>query len=166
MLYTDDSQLYITVNPTSRGRTTHDLEECINDIQTFFLTNKVACNPSKTEVIHFSSKFSRLEPISSISIGSTEVTCSDEARNLGVFMDRHLTMSSHINKTCQAAYIALRKIGKIRNYLNRSSTERLVHAFITLQLDYCNSLLYQATFYRAPETTACPEFGSQTYSSG
>ena len=33
-------------------------------------------------------------------------------------------------------------IGRVRKYINKSSTERLVHAFITSKLDYCNSLLY------------------------
>ena len=31
---------------------------------------------------------------------------------------------------------------KIRNYLLDFATERVVHAFITSKLDYCNSLYY------------------------
>ena len=30
-------------------------------------------------------------------------------------------------------------------YLNRESTERLIHAFVISRLDYCNSLLYGIT---------------------
>ena len=33
------------------------------------------------------------------------------------------------------------KIGLIRRYLNRTTIEQLVHAFVTSRLDYCNSLL-------------------------
>jgi hypothetical protein len=57
-------------------------------------------------------------------------------------MDRHLSMPNHVNNTFQKAYLGLRSIGKIRKYLSSSSTERLVHAFITSKLDYCNSLMY------------------------
>ena len=32
---------------------------CISDINSFCITNKLTCNPSKTEVVHFSSRFSR-----------------------------------------------------------------------------------------------------------
>ena len=51
-------------------------------------------------------------------------------------------MTAHVNKLCQSASFALRAIGQIRKYLDRASTEKLVHAFVTSRLDYCNCLLY------------------------
>ena len=51
-------------------------------------------------------------------------------------------MSNHILKLCQCASFALHRIGRISNVLDRSNTERLVHAFVTSRLDYCNSLLF------------------------
>ena len=40
------------------------------------------------------------------------------------------------------SFFRLKNIGRVRKYLNQANTERLVHAFITSRLDYCNSLLY------------------------
>ena len=40
------------------------------------------------------------------------------------------------------ALISLRTLGQLRKYLDRSTTERLVHAFISSRLDSCNCLLY------------------------
>ena len=37
---------------------------------------------------------------------------------------------------------SVRNIGRIRKYLDQPSTERLVHAFVTSKLHYCNSVLY------------------------
>ena len=51
-------------------------------------------------------------------------------------------MTTHINSVCRSASLALRNIGRVRKYLSQSTTERLVHAFITSKLDYCNSLMY------------------------
>ena len=51
-------------------------------------------------------------------------------------------MSSHVRSICSLASLALRNIGRVRKYLDQTSTERLVHAFISSRLDYCNSLLY------------------------
>ena len=42
---------------------------------------------------------------------------------------------------CSKASFALRRISKVRRFLSRSSTEILVHAFISSILDNCNSLL-------------------------
>ena len=37
--------------------------------------------------------------------------------------------------------MGVRKVGHLRKFLNPLSSEKLVHAFITSHLDYCNSLL-------------------------
>ena len=69
-------------------------------------------------------------------------TIADSARNLGVKLDKHLTLNYYINDTCRAASFALHKIGTIRQFLNRKSTERLVHAHVMSRIDFCNSILY------------------------
>lgn len=48
MMYADDSQLYITFNPDHRHSAIINLEQSINDIQSFFLENRLRNNPSKT----------------------------------------------------------------------------------------------------------------------
>ena len=42
----------------------------------------------------------------------------------------------------KAAFYHIYNIRQIRKYLNKESTERMVHVFITNKLDYCNSLMY------------------------
>ena len=51
-------------------------------------------------------------------------------------------MHGHINMACRKASLALRRIGKIRPYLNKNVNEILVHAFVSSILDNCNSLLH------------------------
>lgn len=142
MLYADDSDLYIAVNPSCRHSAIENLEHCISDIQTFFIDNKLFCNPTKTEVVHFHSRFSNTIPFPGINISQHLVLISEKVCNLGVIFDEHLTMSSHVNDICRSASLSLRNIGRVRKYLDQNSTECLVHAFITSRLDYCNSLLY------------------------
>ena len=105
--------------------------------------NNLALNDSKTEAMHFSSRFSRTAATSQIKItvGDAQITPSAEARNLGVIFDEHMTMRSHIKKTCRTAMGSINKIGRIRNCLDKQSTLILTHAFVTSRLDSANSLL-------------------------
>ena len=60
----------------------------------------------------------------------------------------HLDMGTHITKICNSTFYYLYNIRHIRKYLSRESTEKLVHAFISSRLDYCNSLLYGIPDYQ------------------
>ena len=45
-------------------------------------------------------------------------------------------------ETCKAGFFYLHNICRIRKFLTQEITEKLIHAFVTSRLDYCNSLLY------------------------
>ena len=51
-------------------------------------------------------------------------------------------MSFHVNNIVKVAFYHLRNIAKIRKYINVTTAEVLVHAFINSKLDFCNSLLH------------------------
>ena len=48
-----------------------------------------------------------------------------KARDLGVIIDKNLSMKKHINAVCKSVYAGIRNIGKLRKYLDASTTERL-----------------------------------------
>ena len=92
--------------------------------------------------MYFTSKFIRMIWQPTIRIGNAVIHPSSQARNHGVIMDPSLSMTVHVNNVCKSAMSGIRKIGQIRHYLTQKSTARLVHAFVTSKLDYCNSLLF------------------------
>ena len=51
-------------------------------------------------------------------------------------------MEDHNKKICKSCHFHLTNIGKIRSYLDRESTEAIIHAFVTTKLHYCNAILY------------------------
>lgn len=59
--------------------------------------------------------------------------------NLGVRMDSYMMFDSHINHLCKNAFSQLWNFSKLRTSL--SLPEKLVHAFVSSRLDYCNGLL-------------------------
>ena len=50
--------------------------------------------------------------------------------------------TAHVSKLCKVINYNLYSVGKIRRFLDKRSTEKLIAGAITSRLDYCNSLLY------------------------
>ena len=103
--------------------------------------NMLKCNPEKTDFIYFSSKFKPCSRIPNLSVESHQIVPSDTILNLGVRFDKHFLFKDRISDICRSASLSLSRISKIRSYLYVTTAERLVHAFVTAKLDYCNSLL-------------------------
>ncbi len=60
---------------------------------------------------------------------------------MGVILDSKLSFENHISNVTKTAFFHLRNIAKLWNMLSVSDAEKLVHAFMTSRLDYCNALL-------------------------
>ncbi len=58
-------------------------------------------------------------------------------------LDSNLSFENHISNVTKTAFFHLRNISKLRNMLSVSDAEKLVHAFMTSRLDYCNALHLQ-----------------------
>ena len=86
--------------------------------------------------MHFSSHFSQAKLVPSIKIGDCSISLSNEVKDLGDTLDRHLTFKTHINNICRSALRSIHHIGKIRNLLSRCTKENLIHAFVSSKLDY------------------------------
>ena len=119
------------------------MEKCIADVRSWMMNDKLMLNDDKTEflVIGTSKQLSKVS-VSSIRVGDVDVVPVYSAKNLGSWFDSHMDMATHITKTCGSAFFYLYNIRHIRKYLTSKCTEKLIHAFITSRLDYCNSLLY------------------------
>ena len=52
-----------------------------------------------------------------------------------------MSLTTQMNKTCNAAFYFLHNLRRIRKYLSRESADILVHALVMGRMDYCNSLL-------------------------
>ena len=73
---------------------------------------------------------------------ATRVNSVRKCRNLGAIFDDKFTMDNFVSQKCRSASFALHKIGKIRNMLDKPTTERLIHAFCdVVTLIFCNGLL-------------------------
>ena len=140
MIYADDTQIYLTCESALDCKSA--IEDCISDIRAWMYNNRLVLNEGKTEAIHFHSKFRESEPLLNLSVGDSVVNTCNSVRDLGFYFDDVVSLSNHVAHICKSVSFALYRIGRIRKFLDRTSTERLIHAFVTSRLDYCNNMLH------------------------
>ncbi len=137
--YADDTQLYFSFqpdDPTITARTA----ACLSDISSWMMDHHLQLNLAKTELLVFSANPS-LHHNFSIQLGSSTITPSRTARNLGVVIDDQLSFTDHIATTARSCRFALYNIRKIRPFLSEQTAQLLVQALVLSRLDYCNALL-------------------------
>ena len=76
-------------------------------------------------------------------------------RNIGVLFDSTCCLNDHVNTICQNINYQLYSIGKIRKYLDKPTTEKMINSAVTSRLDYCNSPLYGINGYLVSQLQRC-----------
>ncbi len=137
--YADDTQLDISTKPDETSKLSK-LTECVKNIKDW-MTNNFLLNSDKTEILLIGPKDSTQNLLDyNLQLVGCNVT-SSTVKNLGVILDSNLSFENHISNVTKTAFFHLRNISKLRNMLSVSDAEKLVHAFMTSRLDYCNALL-------------------------
>ena len=137
--YADDTQLYLSIKPDESNQLSK-LQTCLKDIKSWMSCNFLMLNSEKTKIIVLGPKNLR-DSMSTATLDGITLASSTTVRNLGVIFDQDLSFNSHIKQTSRTAFFHLRNITKIRRILSKTDAEKLIHAFVTSRLDYCNSLL-------------------------
>ncbi len=137
--YADDTQLYFSFQPDD-PTVTDRIAACLSDISSWMMDHHLQLNLAKTELLVFSTNPS-LHHNFSIQLGSSTITPSRTARNLGVVIDDQLSFTDHIATTARSCRFALYNIRKIRPFLSEQAAQLLVQALVLSRLDYCNALL-------------------------
>ncbi len=96
-------------------------------------------NKENNEVIVFGNKDEFLKV--KAYLDSRVQTTKNKVKNLGVILETDLSFSSHVKAVTKSAYYHLKNIARIRCFVSSQVLEKLVRAFITSRVDYCNGLL-------------------------
>lgn len=135
--YADDTQLYILVSANEHDPL-NSLIQCISDISSWMSKNFLQLNQDKTETLVVGPKALRHE-IQSL-LTPLSIQPREHVKNFGVVLDADLNFHKHMSNIFKTAFYHLRNIAKVRCFLSQSDSEKLVHAFISSRLDYCNAL--------------------------
>lgn len=135
--YADDLQLYMPLSLSNQSCLT-GLNDCILEIKNWMAHSFLQLNESKTEVILFGppKKTDCLKG----NLGPLSPFIKSQVRNLGVLFDTELKFDKQINAVVKGSFFQLRAVAKLKSFLTESDFEKVIHAFITTRLDYCNAL--------------------------
>ena len=143
-LYADDTQLFGSVYPNELPDLINRFEHCVAEVKAWMKVNKLKLNDEKTEVILLGNnnitKYMYV-PSPSLHINDISLEATDKVKNLGVTIDKNLSLSFFISFLCKNSYIQLRKIASIRHCLTTEVTKTLVTSLVLSRLDYCNAVL-------------------------
>ena len=70
-MYADDTQIYVMFSSNDKNEAMRKLQECMHDIKNWSVHNGLKLNESKTEIVHFCSKFRQSDYIDHVDIGGT-----------------------------------------------------------------------------------------------
>ena len=104
----------------------------MSGVKTWMLYNKLQINEDKTEVLLVTPK--RVVKSESfpefMNINSTFVKFCPSLRNLGVILESTLLLHQHVLNVCRGAFLELRSINSIRNFLTTGAVKALAfHCF-------------------------------------
>ena len=107
--------------------------------------NFLQLNPDKPDVLIIGSE--NISDKVKLCIGPLAVNVKQDSKNLGVTFDQHMNFESHVKKVVQSCFFQLRNIAKIKSILSTPDLEKVIRAFLSSRLDYCNSLFTTLSSY-------------------
>ena len=144
-VYVDDTQVYISFKPNNLTQHSNisNIEQCVSAIRRWMLSHQLKINDKKTEIIFIGSKHKLMSfNLENITVGVSEIQPSDHVKNHGFIFDSYMNLNKQTNNVCKVSYFQLTKNRQIRKYISDSVAKKLIHAFISSSLAYCNSFYY------------------------
>ncbi len=106
------------------------------------MNNFLTLNEGKTEVILFGLSYALSFNSYNLDIGNLAQWITPCVRNLGVLFDSSLKFDKQINSVVRSCFFNLQRLAKVKTLLSTQTFEKVINAFVTSRLDYCNSLYY------------------------
>ena len=119
----------------------NEVQNCMKEMTSYLNAHFMKVNTDKTEFLLLYPPSLEKDVITQgVILDGQPIRFSNSVLNVGVWIDKHLSMDTHINTVVAHCYKLLRDIGRIKRFLSQSQIEQILHAVISHRLDYCNSL--------------------------
>ena len=147
--YASDTQWYVALQP-NKNVTFKTISQCTDDVNWWFLENKLLLNPSKTELTEAMlcgtrEQCNNVNKSSGVVLEGTVFKFSDYIKLLGVKLDPAIIVNRHVTELMRSCNSHIRALRHINPLLTLKSTKMVALGIVTAHLDYCNSFLYDTS---------------------
>ena len=142
-MYADDVQLYISGPPSSVNDICQNLNVDLLMISSWAKSNGLCLNAKKSQILPIYKRKIDLNLLP-FEIDGVKLEVSDVVRNLGVFFNRTLTWSAHVNEVCKKVNFALYSLKKLSNITPISTRLLFVRSLIMPIFTYGDIFIYNA----------------------
>ena len=136
--YADDTQVIITAK--SEEEIKEKVEDCIQRAQSWYSSNSLKLNPTKTEVLIIGRR--NAQKSLSFSVREGDHVCNIESTKrmkiLGVHLDERLTWECQIKAIKSRTYRIIRNLARTSSVLPLRSRRLLYDALVTPHFSYCD----------------------------
>ena len=120
-LYADDTQIYGFCRPDDTQALTDRTSVCIRNVATWMKSNRLQLNSSKTDVLWCAAPRQQHSiPDASIRVCADDVKPAKSVRDLGIYIDSDMSMTTHVSPTESSCFAALRHIRSIRRSVSQT----------------------------------------------
>ena len=139
--FADDTQLLITGQKKHVSGMIMTMERALNQLSDWFNENRLKVNASKTQMIVFGTKaMLQNQPKITVNFCGTAIQESRVVKNLGLYMDRHLTFVDHVDHVVAKCSGSLMALVHAKHSLPKSSIKPIVTALVISIVRYCVSI--------------------------
>ena len=156
-VYADDTQIYVSCAASDRQPAAIRMLACVSEIESWMSSNRLKLNASKTEFFWIGTRrqLSKVEE-EALMVDGQSITPMVKVRDLGVFIDKELTMEAHVSNTVRGCMYQLRQLRSVKRSLILDSRRALAqHLLLVVSTTATVSYTVSATsigFERCCET--------------
>ena len=139
-IFADDTSISYVANSMDELQSVVNSE--LENLHKWLNTNKLSLNIAKTEfmIIGSRQRVSAMDDRITVEINDCEVEEVDSVKSLGVYIDKHLNWSAHIEKISKKIASAIGALKRIRPYVTTDAAVCVYRALIQPHFDYCCSV--------------------------
>ena len=141
--YVDDTKLFLGFPSNKLHDVISAVNEDLKEILSWCCRNSLLIDPDKTKLLHVGvPELMRTLPATppSATILGSEIKPVTVTKELGVHVDCHLNFNEHITKTASDCMFKLRRVNRIKHFLDQSTLMYLVNVFVFCKLFYCSTV--------------------------